>query len=227
MRLCIRICPDSRPIPRTSAASSLDPSRATATTGRGASRRRSRTSATGRRCGRPAGAAGRPRAANASATSRVSRLPTLRCGVLAPCLPAYGAQSGNAAVTLEISSLNRGAGSGRNHTTLVPKRRTSPNVASNGSRRGSRSARSPPRPPSSTGLRNGNNTVTCDGILRPRLRRWRGAQVVQGVVHVWGKEHEGRAVDAHAPIIVGRGVRGRPQPGPGLIAAVPREHPAR
>ncbi len=44
-----------------------------------------------------AGAAGRPRPPSASATSRVSRLPTLRCGVCLRCLPAYGAQSGNAA----------------------------------------------------------------------------------------------------------------------------------
>src|SRR5688572_23111399 len=73
---------------------------------------------------------------------------------------------------MAVRWMNAADGSGCNHTTLLPKRRTSPNVAVNGATAAQMRSMSV-IVAASTGLRNGNSTVTCDGILRPRLRRWR------------------------------------------------------
>ena len=99
-------------------------------------------------------------------------------------------------------ALNAAAGSGCNHTTLVPNRRTSPNVASNGAVAAQIRSISVDRlSVDRVAEREQHRDVRRH--LASEVAQVAGAQVVQGVVHVWGKEHEGRAVDAHGPIIVG------------------------
>ena len=143
------------------------------------------------------GSSGTTSAASASATSRVNRLPTLRCGVCLRCLPAYGAQSGNAA-----SHQRRQLGERLRRFRLQPHDAAAEaaHLAERGVERGDRGA-----DPLDLGDGVGIDRVAereqhrhVRRHLASEVAQMAGTQFVQRLVHARCEEHEGRPVDTRS-----------------------------